>query len=62
MIDTSNLVCWHCGQQGHCRQECPELRGIQAHTERPEGLPAGEDIELQDINILRLSRGSQESF
>ena len=32
-----NLVCWHCGQQGHRRQECLELRGIQAHAEGPKG-------------------------
>ena len=62
MIDTSNLVCWHCGQQGHRRQECPELRGVQAHTEEPEGSPGAGDIELQDMNVLRLLGGSQESF
>ena len=62
VIDTSHLVCWHCGQQGHCRQDCPELRGVQAHTEEPEGSPVAGDIKLQDINVLRLSGGSQESF
>ena len=62
VTDTSNLVCWHCGQQGHRRQECPELRGVQAHTEEPKGSPAAGDIELQDMNVLRLSGGSQESF
>ena len=62
VIDASNWVCWHCGQQGHCRQECPGLRDVQAHTEGPEGSPAREDIELQDMNVLRLSRGSQVSF
>ena len=62
VIDTSNLVCWHCGQQGHRRQDCPELRSVQAHTEGPEGSPGGGDIELQDMNVLHLLRGSQESF
>ena len=62
-MDLSNLVCWHCGQRGHRKQECPELRGVQAHVEGTEdGAQEAQEIELQEMGALRLAQGSLESF
>ena len=62
-VDLSNVVCWHCGQWGHRRQECPELRGVQAHTEETgDAAQEPQEIELQEMSALRLTQGSPESF
>ena len=62
------LVCWHCGQSGHRRQDCPELRRVQAHAEgaeqgeQQEAQEGATEVELRDMSALRLSRDSPESF
>ena len=56
------LICWHCGQPGHRRSNCPELGRMNIHGDGTEHLHSDPESGEGEVNEVRLTGAGSPHF